>query len=410
MKQIKFGIDFLTYALRGGPKLYSWLLFLSIFIMMLLFGQYRQLTEGMIVTNLNDQVSWGLYMSNFVFLVGLAAAAVTVVFPAYVYNYEPLKKVVIIGEMLAIAAVIMCILFVVNHMGRPDRTWHMFPVIGIYNFPNSMLAWDVMVLNVYLALNVICGFYYMYKKYVGEPMNKKFYMTFVYISIVWAFSIHTVTGFLLNTMPTRPMWFHAIVPIKFIVTAFSAGPSFIILVFFIIRKNTKFEIQDEAINMLSTIITFCLSISIFLTMCELVTELYPSTEHSASLKYLMFGKHGLSGLVAWFWAAIIMNIIAFILLINPKTRKNHKILPYTCVILFVGIWIEKGMTFVLPGMIPSPIGEFAEYSPSWIEIGNSLGCWAVGFMIFTILARGAIGVSLGDVKHSEAKIGEQYET
>jgi molybdopterin-containing oxidoreductase family membrane subunit len=145
-------------------------------------------------------------------------------------------------------------------------------------------------------------------------------------------------------------------------------------------------------------------------MCELVTELYPSTEHSFSLKYLVFGKHGLSGLVAWFWAAIIMNIIAFILLINPKTRKNHKILPYTCVILFVGIWIEKGMTFVLPGMIPSPIGEFAEYSPSWIEIGNSLGCWAIGFMVFTILARGAIGVSLGDVKHSEAKIGEQYET
>lgn len=403
MKQITFGIDFLTYALKGGSKLYAWLLFLGFFIMLWVYGNFIQLTQGMVVTNLTDQVSWGLYMSNFVFLVGVAAAAVTIVFPAYVYNYKPLKDVVIIGEMLAISAVIMCILFVLSHMGRPDRLWHMIPGIGILNWPHSMLTWDVLVLNVYLGLNVICGFYYMYKKYTGEPMNKKFYMTFVYISIVWAFSIHTVTGFLLNTMPARPMWFHAVVPIKFIVTAFSAGPAFIILAFFIIRKNTKLEIKDEAINMLSTIITFCLSISIFLTLCEVVTELYPSTEHSFSLKYLIYGKHGLSGLVAWFWAALIMNLIAFALLINPNTRKNHKILPYTCLILFVGIWIEKGMAFVLPGMIPSPIGEFVEYTPSWIEIGNSLGAWAIGLTIFTILARGAIGVQLGEVKHSEAE-------
>lgn len=403
MKQISFGIDFLTYALKGGSKLYAWLLFLGFFIMLWVYGNVMQLSEGMIVTNLTDQVSWGLYMSNFVFLVGVAAAAVTIVFPAYVYNYKPLKDVVIIGEMLAISAVIMCILFVLSHMGRPDRLWHMIPGIGILNWPHSMLTWDVAVLNVYLALNVICGFYYMYKKYTGEPMNKTFYMTFVYISIVWAFSIHTVTGFLLNTMPARPMWFHGMVPIKFIVTAFSAGPAFIILAFFIIRKNTKLVIMDEAINMLSTIITFCLAISLFLTMSEVVTELYPSTEHSFSLKYLIYGKHGLSGLVAWFWASLIMNLIAFALLINPKTRKNHKILPYTCVILFVGIWIEKGMAFVLPGMIPSPIGEFVEYTPSWIEIGNSLGAWAIGLTIFTILVRGAIGVQLGDVKHSEAK-------
>ena len=398
MKPISFAIDFLTYALKGGMKFYAWLLFLGFFVMLLVIGQFMQLTQGMIVTGLNDQVTWGIYMANFVFLVGVAAAAVTIVFPAYVYNYEPLKKVVIIGEMLAISAVIMCILFVINHMGRPDRTWHMFPVVGIYNWPNSMLTWDVLVLNGYLALNMICGFYYMYKKYTGEPLNKPFYMTFVYISIVWALSIHTVTGFLLNTMPTRPMWFHSVVPIKFISTAFAAGPAFIILAFFVIKKNTKFEISDEAINKMSEIITYCLSIAIFLTLCEVITELYPSTEHSFSLQYLMYGKHGLSKLVGWFWISMIFNLAAFVLLINPKTRKNHKILPFTCAMLFAGIWIEKGMAFVLPGMIPSPIGEFAEYSPSWIEIGNSLGCWAFGIMVFTILAKGAIGVSLGDVK------------
>ena len=355
----------------------------------------------MIVTGLQDQVSWGLYMSNFVFLVGVAAAAVTIVFPAYVYNYKPLKDVVVIGEMLAISAVIMCILFVLMHMGRPDRLWHIFPVLGIMNWPHSMLTWDVAVLNGYLGLNVLCGFYYMYKKYTGEPINNRFYLPFVYISIVWALSIHTVTAFLLNTMPTRPMWHHAIIPIKFIATAFAAGPAFIILSFLIIRKNTALKISDEAINKLSEIITYTLGLSLFLTLSEVVTELYPSTEHSFSFKYLMFGMHGLTNLVPWFWTALVFNIIAFILLLNPKTRKNHCILPITCLLIFVGIWVEKGMGFVIPGMIPSPIGELTQYTPSAVEIMNSLGNWAIGLLVFTILAKGAVGILLGDVKHSK---------
>lgn len=403
MKAIRFGTDFLTYALKGGPKFYMWLLFLGSFTIFWAYGNYMQLTKGMIVTGLNDQITWGIYIANFVFLVGVAAAAVTILFPAYVYNYKPLKDVVVIGEMLAISAVVMCLLFVVNHMGRPDRAWHMIPGIGIYNWPNSMLTWDVLVLNGYLALNVICGFYYMYKKYTGEPVNKLFYMTLVYISIGWAFSIHTITAFLLNTMPTRPMWFHSIIPIKFIVTAFAAGPALIIVAFFIIRKNTALKITDEAINKLAEIITYTLGISLFLTFSEVVTELYASTEHSFSLQYLMFGMFGLNKLVPWFWSSLFLNLLAFTLLVNPRTRKNHKILPFTCIILFVGIWIEKGMGFILPGMIPSPIGEFAEYSPSWIEIGNSLGNWAIGLIVFTILAKGAVGILLGDIKHPDAK-------
>jgi len=112
MKQIKFGVDFLAYALKGGVKFYGWLLFLGFFIMLLVIGQYQQITQGMIVTGLNDQVCWGLYMSNFVFLVGLAAAAVTVVFPSFVYNHKHLKELYLLGEMLAISAVVMCIIFV----------------------------------------------------------------------------------------------------------------------------------------------------------------------------------------------------------------------------------------------------------------------------------------------------------
>jgi len=398
---IQFVIDYVSYIIKGDAKYYIWLGFLALFLIPWAYGNYMQFTQGMIVTGLSDQVSWGLYLANFVFLVGVAAGAVTIVFPAYVYKYEPLHKVAVLGEMLAIAAVIMCILFVLLHMGRPDRLWHMVPIIGIYNFPHSMLTWDTMVLIGYFILNLVAGFYYLYKKYTGKPLNNKFYLPLVFISIVWALSIHTITAFLINTMPARPMWHHGMMPIRFIATAFAAGPSLIIVIFLIIRKNTAFWIEDKAIDMLSTIVVGCLSIGLFLTMSEVVTELYHPTEHSAGLRYLMFGHHGLNNLVPWFWGSLIAMLSGWFLLLIPRVRKNYTVLPFICIAIFLGIWVEKGMGLLIPGSIPTPIGEFTQYSPTLIEIMNCLGNWAVGFIILTILLKGAIGILLGDVKYAK---------
>ncbi len=399
---IQFCFDFWKAGLTGGPLFWAWMLFLAFFIVLWGYGEYVQIANGMIVTNLNDQVSWGFYLANFVFMVGVAAAAVTVVFPAYVYKHKELHKIVVLGEMLAIAAVVMCILFVIAHMGRPDRLWHIIPVIGIYNWPHSMLTWDTLVLIVYLLLNVIGGFYYLYKKYTNTEVNKAFYMPVVYIAIVWALSIHTVTAFLINTMPARPMWFHSMMPIKFITTAFAAGPSLIIIVFLLVRRFTPMKIADEAFHMLSQIVVWCLGIALFLTMSEIVTELYPSTEHSLGLQYLMFGHNGLTALVPFFWTAMALMIGSFILLLIPRVRKNLTILPFICLAAFVGIWIEKGMGLMLPGVIPTPIGEFAEYMPSNIELMVVGGVWAIGFFLLTIMLKGAVAMLLGDVRYQES--------
>ncbi|MES9901260.1 MAG: sulfate reduction electron transfer complex DsrMKJOP subunit DsrP [Sedimenticola sp.] len=396
---LQFAIDFIRAGFTGGLMFWAWMLFLSFFIMLWGYGEYVQIRDGMIVTNLTDQVSWGLYLANFVFMVGVAAAAVTVVFPAYVYKHHELHKIVVLGEMLAIAAVIMCMLFVTAHMGRPDRIWHIFPMIGIFNWPNAMLTWDVLVLTGYLILNLVGGFYFLFKKYSDKPLNKSFYIPLIFIAIVWALSIHTVTAFLINTMPARPMWHHSIMPIKFITTAFAAGPSLIIIVFMLVRKFTPLKIADEAFHMLSQIVTWCLGIALFLLLSEVVTELYASTEHTAGLKYLMFGHNGLNMLVPFFWTAIVLMVVSFILLLIPRVRKNMTILPFLCVGVFVGIWIDKGMGLMLPGVIPTPVGEFVQYSPSMIEMMIILGVWAIGFFILTVLIKGAVGVLLGDVSH-----------
>lgn len=406
-KIARFALDYLRYVIKGSPAFYAWIAFLCLPIAALLLGTYTHASEGLGYTGLTSQAHDGLYLANFVFLVGIAAGAVTIVFPAYVYRHHALHKITVLGEMLAVSAVIMCILFIISHMGRPDRLWHMIPFIGIYNLPNSMLAWDTLVLVGYLLLNLIGGFYFLYCKYRGEPLNNRFYLPLIYISIVWALSIHTVTAFLLNTMPARPMWHHDMMPIRFISTAFAAGPSLIILIFLVIRKNTRLWIDNEAIDTLSQIVTYCLGLALFLTLSEVVTELYANTEHALGLQYLMFGVHGLNDLVPWYWGSLAANLTAFTILLNPRWRKNHRILPIACVLAFSGIWVEKGMGLLIPGYIPSPIGEFTQYFPTTLEILVTLGNWAAGFLILTVLLKGAIGVLLGEVKYgtTEAATG-----
>ena len=400
MRLISFATDYVRYVLKGSTKFYAWMGFLSVLIVGMMVVFYLQNTEGLIVTGMTSQIHDGLYFANLVFLVGVAAGAVTIVFPAYVYHHEGMHKVTVLGEMLAIAAVIMVNLFVLAHMGRPDRLWHMLPFVGIYNFPHSMLGWDVLVLIGYLVLNFICGFYYLYVKYVGGQINRRFFIPLVFITIAWALSIHTVTAFLIATMPARPMWFHSMMPIRFIATAFAAGPCLIILAFLIIRRNTKMWVEDSAISLLATIITWCLGIALFLTMSEIVVEFYARTEHANGLYYLMFGLHGLTGLVPWFWSAITLMIVAFVLFLIPAVRNNARLLPIPCVMAFSGIWIEKGMGLIVPGFIPSPIGEVTEYFPTFVEWLMTIGIWAAGFFILTILLKGAIGILQGEISYA----------
>ncbi len=397
-----FLTDYTRYVLKGGTKFYAWMAFLSLFILGMLYVFYLQNTDGLIVTGMTSQIHDGLYFANLVFLVGVAAGAVTIVFPAYAYHHEGMHKVAVLGEMLAITAVIMVMMFVFAHMGRPDRLWHMIPPWGIYSF-SSMLGWDVMVLNGYLILNFICGFYYLWCKYTGNPINRKWFIPLVFVAIVWALSIHTVTAFLISTMPSRPMWHHSMMPIRFISTAFAAGPALIILIFLIVRNNTKFWVDDSAIKLLTTIVTWCLGIAIFLTLSEVVVELYARTEHANGLYYLMFGLHGLTKLVPWFWGAVVLMIGAFILFLIPRFRNDFKLLKIPCTMAFAGIWIEKGMGLIVPGFIPTPIGEVTEYYPSFVEVLLTLGIWAFGFFILTILLKGAIGILLGEIKYGGAK-------
>jgi Ni/Fe-hydrogenase subunit HybB-like protein len=545
----------LGVSLVGDWRYYAWIGALSVFCVIGLNAYAKQFVAGLEITGMSDQVSWGVYIANFTFLVGMAAAAVMLVIPVYIYKNEDLHDLVIFGELLAVAAILMCLAFVTVDLGRPDRFWHLIPGIGVFHFPGSMLSWDVLVLNGYLVLNIyICG-YLLYCRYQNRKPSKWLYIPFVFTAIVWAISIHTVTAFLYVGLGGRPFWNSSIVGPRFLASAFTAGPAFVILALQVIRRATassaagasrcrppgeaaaekdpearrrsadlellattfrswpqcpprsagpacrgedpggrpgrcpaapgrdgqrrllrpqgagrrqargggrfritrnigpgeqfgevsaitgtpraasaiavettevlclpripcagscaapkmneiiswrmteRLMISDHSLLILRSIVQVSMIINVFLLANEIFTEFYNSNRHDVSWRYLVLGLNGHHALVPWFWTAVTLNITAMVLLMLPLSR-SLKWLNLACVMCIFGIWIEKGMGLVIPGFVPTPIGEIVEYVPSLNETLVCLGIWAFGLLCFTLLLRMAVPILQGELSRT----------
>jgi len=298
--------------------------------------------------------------------------------------------------------VLCAMLFVVVDLGSPERFWHLIPFIGRFNWPVSLLAWDVLVLNGYLALNLALPFYVHYCHWRGREPVFAFYFPVVVVAMFWAISIHTVTAFLFSANSARPFWNTALLGPRFIASAFVSGPALIIVLMQVIRRVTDYPVQQGVIDTLALVMTVALQISLFFVLAELFTDFYNESSHAGSIRYLYFGLGGLSRLRPWIWSALALNLAAVVILsINPL-RRTPKLLNLACVMAFIGIWIEKGMGLVVPGFIPTPLGEIFEYAPTLREIGVSLGIWAFGAIAFTLLAKASIAIELGRLRADPA--------
>lgn len=388
----------LGQVVKGNKYYYAWIIFLGTLSVMGALFYIKQLDNGLIVTAMRDQVSWGFYISNFTFLVGIAAAAVLLVVPAYLYNFKPIKEIVLFGELLAVAAIIMCILFVVIDMGRIDRLWHVMPFLGKMNFPSSLLAWDIIVLNGYLFINLTISFYALYQMAHNKDYSIQIIYPLIILSIPWAVSIHTVTAFLYNGLSSRPFWNASILAPRFLASAFCSGPALMMLIFQIIRKVSKIEIENKAIFKIAELVAYAMGINLFLLAAEFFKEFYSGSVHLAPMEYLYFGLHGHNNLVPWMWMAMAFNITAFFLFLRPQTRENLFTLNIACVLIITGVYIEKGMGLVIPGFIPGALGEIYEYGPSAIEKVITVGVWAFGALIYTLLLKLAIPVYTGELR------------
>jgi molybdopterin-containing oxidoreductase family membrane subunit len=398
MTLVHFFRDGIREAFRGPPVYWAWVGFLGLVFLAGLWFYVGQLQHGLVVTNMTNQVSWGFYIANFAFLVGVAAAAVMLVVPAYIFHREDVKDVVLLGDTLAISAVVMAMLFIVVDLGRPDRVWHLIPFIGQFNFPASMLAWDGVVLNGYLLLNVGISFYIVYNHYKGRQPRLRNYFPFVLIAIFWAISIHTVTAFLFTANHGRPFWDTPLLAPRFIASAFASGPAISILVLQVIRKVSDYPVRQSAIDTLALVMAVALQVTLFFVLAELFREFYNESHHARQARYLFLGLEGYDALRPWIWSGLAMLVVAVTILMIHPLRRNPWLLNVAAVLTIVGVWIEKGMGLVVPGFVPTPTGEIWEYMPSLAEVVISAGIWAAGLLVFTFLAKAAIPIECGRLR------------
>jgi Ni/Fe-hydrogenase subunit HybB-like protein len=384
----------LDNAFKGGKKYWALLVFWLLLILIGIIAYRSQLIEGLTVTGMSRDVSWGLYISQFTFLVGVAASAVMVVLPYYLHNFKKFGRMVILGEFLAVAAVSMCALFIFVDMGQPFRIVNMF----LHPSPKSMMLWDTVALNGYLVLNVLISYVTLRaeRKSVAPPNWIK---PVIILSIPWAVSIHTVTAFLYCGLGGRPFWFTAILAPRFLASAFASGPALLIIVCLLLKRLTKFDAGKEPIQKLAIIAAYAMSINVFFIALEFFTAFYSGNpEHTVHLSYLYFGIDGANNLVPFMWVSTLLALVALVLLLVPGLRKNEKILTWACIGVFISIWIDKGMGMVVGGFVPNPMGKVIEYAPTLPELLISASIYATGLLIITVLYKIALSVR-GQLKY-----------
>jgi Ni/Fe-hydrogenase subunit HybB-like protein len=405
----RFTTGSVRLALRGNATYRAWIAALAALIVSGAFAYAHQVRAGLAVTAMRDQVSWGFYIGNFTFLVGVAAAAVVLVIPAYVYDWKPIRQIVVYGELLAVSAIVMCLLFVFVDIGRPDRFWHLLPPFGHLNFPTSLLAWDVLVLNIYFVLNFGVVTHILYRAFTGRPYVKRVVVPLVLLSIPMAVGIHTVTAFLYNGLAARPYWNASILAPQFLASAFCSGPAILLFVLQLLRHFTRFEIDDEAIWKIAELMAYAMFLNLFLHGAEAFKEYYSATEHLLYTRYWYQGLGAHRTLVPYAWSAVALNVIAFALFIVPAARRNWVTLNLGCLATYAGVYIEKGMGLIIPGQTPDTLGEIYEYYPSLVELRVAAGVFAVGFLVFTLMLKVAVPIALGEFRLDREGRGDDLD-
>jgi Ni/Fe-hydrogenase subunit HybB-like protein len=378
----------LEKALSGSKTYWTWIFVLLVFIAGGFAAYLYQYMTGLGVTGMSRDVPWGFYIAQFTFLVGVAASAVMVVIPYYLHNYKKFGKLAVLGEFVAIAAVSMCITFIVVDMGQPTRVMNIF----FHPSPNSLMFWDTIVCFGYLVLNVVISIvtFSSERKGIAPPSWIK---PIIYLSIPWAISIHTVTAFLYAGLAARPFWLTAILAPRFLASAFSSGPALLILICLILRRAANYDVGKEAIKNLGIIVAYAMTINVFFVLLELFTALYSNMpEHMHHFEYMFFGIGESKALVPWMWTSVSLSVISLILLLFPQFRNNERTLAVACVTTFFALWIDKGMGMVVTGFVPSTVGKVTEYMPTIIEVMVGLGIWSIGFLIMTVLYKVAVSV------------------
>ena len=431
--------DLLPQKFNNRGKI--WVMALIAICIIGLFAYYRQLRYGLVVTSMRDYVSWGIYISNFVFFVAisLVGSLITAVFRlAKVQWSTPLTR---ISEMIAVSAIIFAALIIIVDMGRPERFYNLF----LYGRVQSPIIWDVIVISTYFVISILLLYYPLlpdikilikYKEKTGAGLNK-FYR---FIGSFWkgtkeqnrlsrnalhvlsvtiipvAFCIHTVTSWLFATT-YRPGWDSTNFGAYFISGAFLVGAGSVVVAMYVLRSVYGLEkyITRGHFEKMGRIVVLLALIYLYFNVNEyLVPAFKMKKSEDAHLTGLFAGEYA-----PLFWFAILVGmIIPIFILIFRKGR--HPLPAFVAgIMVVVGAWFKRYLivtpTLLHPFLPMHNVPEnYRHYFPSWEEWAIAIGSLAGAMLVITILCRifpiVPIQETITEQQHHELLIEKQNES
>lgn len=378
------------------------------------FAYYRQLKYGLVVTNMRDYVSWGIYISNFVFFVAisLVGSLITAILRlANVHWATPLTR---IAEIIAVSAIVFASIIIIVDMGRPERFLNLF----IHGRIQSPIMWDVIVIGTYFFISCLLLYFPLlpdlkilikFKEKTGKTLNKlyRFQGSFwkgtkaqfrisdrainilCIIIIPVAFCIHTVTSWLFATT-YRPGWDSTNFGAYFISGAFLVGAGAVVVAMYVFRKFYHLEkyITEKHFEKMGRIVVLLALLYLYFNINEyLVPAFKMKKPEEAHLTQLFAGEYA-----PIFWFAILVGMIIPIVIMLFK--KGRKPLPMFIAgsMVVIGAWFKRYLivtpTLLHPFLPMHDVpASYHHYFPSWEEWAIAMGSLAGALLVITFFAR-----------------------
>lgn len=418
MKNLKiFTAEKITHDLlpqKFGKRGKIWTAILVFICLIGAFAYYRQLKNGLVVTNMGDYVSWGIYISNFVFFVAisLVGSLITAIFRLTDVHWRtPLTR---ISEIIAVSAITFASLIIIVDMGRPERLVNLFT----HGRLQSPIMWDVIVIGTYFCISLFLLYItllpdirimIMAREKLGKPFSKLYrwmgsfwketveqekirnkVIHFLCIIIIpVAFCIHTVTSWLFATT-YRPGWDSTNFGAYFVSGAFLVGAGGVVVAMYVFRKVYKLEryITNMHFEKMGRILVMLALLYFYFNINEYLVPAFKMKKHEvAHLTELFTGAFA-----PMFWFAILVGMVIPIFILI--TKKGRKPLPMFIagIMVVVGAWFKRYLivtpTLLHPFLPMQDAPEkFKHYFPSWEEWAIAGGSLAGVLLIITFFAR-----------------------
>jgi len=343
-----------------------------------------QMSRGLYVTDMRNLTSWGLYITMFMFFVGLSAGGLIIATVPRVFGLRGFKSVSKIAVYLSICCTVLAAAFIVIDLGHPERIWHL---IAYANF-TSPLMWDVIVITAYLIVSIV--YLRATLRLEKGQGSEKALKTLSTVALVTAVLVHSVTAWIFGLQIGRAFWNTALLAPMFISSALVSGLALTIIVVLVLQKTGYLKADPESNSRMAWLLGIFVLVDLFLLFCELLTAGFPlaGTEFEVV-------KSMLSGAFApMFWTEVGGGIIAAVLLLNKKTQASAGLVALAAVLAVVGIFFKR-FQLLLGGFEFSNIEYWSittgpaawssgvlNYAPTLLEWGIVIGVIALGaFML-----------------------------